>query len=174
MPILKKTQHERFCREYVIDHNATQAATRAGYSSRSAYAQGYSLMHRPEVQARIAELEKKALSQVDITAERVILELARLAFHDPRKLFDVDGNLKAVHTIDDDTAAAVSSMEFDEPKKGKKQGPIRKIRTAGKEAALRMLAQRFKLIGSDADEALTNMAVAFADRVSQARLRRKA
>lgn len=174
MPILKNQRHERFAREYVKDYNGTQAAIRAGYAEgHSARTQGARLLADDGIKARIAELDAKTLRQADITAERVMLELARLAFHDGRKLFDEKGAIKAPHTLDDDTAAAITSIEFGEPAKGKKQGSIRRIRTGGKEAALRMLAQRFKLIGSDADEVLSNMAMAFADRVAAAKQRRK-
>jgi phage terminase small subunit len=173
MPILKNAKHERFAREYVTDRNGTQAAIRAGYSKRSAAEQAYDLLRNPQIASRVDELSQRTLRQADITAERVMLELARLAFADERKLFDEKGVLKAPHTLDDDTAAAISSMEFAEPAKGKKQGAVRRVRLAGKEAALRMLAQRFKLIGSEADEALNNLAMSFAEKVAAARARRK-
>lgn len=173
MPILKNQQHERFAREFAKDYNATQAAIRAGYAEgKAARTQGARLLANVDIKARIAELDQKTLKQADITAERVMLELARLAFADERKLFDEKGNLKAPHTLDDDTAACVSSMEFHEGIRGK-QGKVKRIRTAGKEAALRMLAQRFKLIGSEADEALNNLAMSFAERVTAAQARMK-
>lgn len=174
MPILKNAKHERFAREYVKDHNGTQAAIRAGYAKgTSARVQGARLLTNADIRARVEELNQKTLRQADITAERVMLELARLAFADERKLFDEKGTLKAPHTLDDDTAAAVSSLEFSDPAKGKRQGSVRRIRLAGKEAALRMLAQRFKLIGSEADEALNNLAMSFAEKVAAARERRR-
>lgn len=167
MPILANAKHERFAREYVIDNNATQAAIRAGYSEKTAGSQGFDLLKKPEIAARIGELTKRTLQQADITAERVMLELARLAFADERKLWDENGNLKPPHELDDDTAAAVSSMEMGD------NGKVKRIRTAGKEAALRMLAQRFKLIGTEADEALNNLAMSFAEKVAAARKRRE-
>lgn len=166
MPILKNAKHERFAREYVKDSNATQAAIRAGYSKKTAGSQGFDLLKKPEIGARVAELTQRTLQQADITAERVMLELARLAFADERKLWDANGKLKAPHELDDDTAAAVSSMELGD------NGQVKRIRTAGKEAALRMLAQKFKLIGTEGDEALGSIAAAFAARMADAKKRR--
>lgn len=166
MPILANAKHERFAREYVIDNNATQAAIRAGYSEKTAGSQGFDLLKKPEIAERIGELTKRTLQQADITAERVMLELARLAFHDGRRLFDENGKPKPIQDLDDDTAACVSSVSVG---KGNKVH----VRTAGKEAALRMLAQRFKLIGTEADEALNNLAMSFAEKVAAARKRRE-
>jgi len=182
MPILKNPKHERFAREYIVDRNGTQAAIRAGYApGASARTQGTRLFADADIAARIAELETKTLKALDITAERVMLEMARLAFSDARKLFDEGGNLKPLHQLDDDAAAAISSIEVesrtDTEGKGKSKKAVRvnvtKARMWDKSANLRMLAQRFKLIGSDADEALTNLAVSFADRVAEARQRRR-
>ena len=79
-----RPKREHFCREYVIDHNAKQAAIRSGYSVKTATAAGSALLTYPEVKARIAELEKPALAKLEITAERVLSQLAGIAFdHDP-------------------------------------------------------------------------------------------
>lgn len=49
--------------------------------------------------------------RTEVTADRVIQELAKIAFLDARKLFSPEGSLKAVHELDDDTAAAVVSLD---------------------------------------------------------------
>lgn len=133
MPILENPKHERFAREYAIDRNATQAAARAGYSKKTSGTQGSRLLKDAAIADRIVELENQYLKAADITAERVLEELGRIAF-----------------------------AKTDEA-----------VKPSDKNTALRMLAQRFKLIGSDADEALTNLAVSFADRVAEARQRRR-
>ena len=48
---------ERFCEEYVVDYNATQAAIRAGYKEKSAANQGSRLLKNDEVLARVHELQ---------------------------------------------------------------------------------------------------------------------
>jgi len=76
----RKQRIEVFCRAYIIDLNATSAAKQAGYSEKTAYSQGHDLLKKPEVMARIAELQKKQCDKLDITAERVLAEIAKLGY----------------------------------------------------------------------------------------------
>lgn len=62
----------RFCEEYIIDHNATQAAIRAGYKERSAYSQAYDLLRKPEIQEKIHELAEKVSQNAIASAEEVL------------------------------------------------------------------------------------------------------
>ena len=101
-----------FAVEYVKDRNATQAAIRAGYSEKSAYSQGNRLLKKDEVRALIHELEDAAAARSAITQDMVIKELARIAFNDPRKLFDDNGRPKDITTLDDDIAAALASVDI--------------------------------------------------------------
>ena len=50
----------------------------------------------------------------EITADRVLKEIARPAFLDIRKAFNADGSLKPIHDLDDDTAAAIAGLEVSE------------------------------------------------------------
>ena len=52
-------KQKKFCDEYLIDCNATQAAIRSGYSEKTAYAIGQRLLKKVEVQKYIAELMEK-------------------------------------------------------------------------------------------------------------------
>lgn len=58
-----------FAREYMVDHNGTQAAIRAGYSQRTAKQIGHQLLTFPDVQAEITRLEREAAERADITVE---------------------------------------------------------------------------------------------------------
>lgn len=49
-------KQRRFCEEYLVDLNATQAAIRAGYSEDSAGHIGWENQRKPEIQAEIARL----------------------------------------------------------------------------------------------------------------------
>lgn len=71
-------KQERFCREYIVDLNATQAAKRAGYSSRRPSEQAYQLLQKTTVQARIAELQADALKVVGVNAEYVLRQAQKL------------------------------------------------------------------------------------------------
>lgn len=101
----------RFVEEYLVDTNATQAAIRAGYSKNGAHVTGSQVLSYPKVAAQIAIRRKELANSLEITQERVLLEYARVAFYDPRKLFDDNGNLKKIEDLDDDTARAIASTE---------------------------------------------------------------
>ena len=68
-------KQERFCQEYVIDFNATQAAIRAGYSPKTAPEQGCQNLIKLNVQERIAELKQKASDIIEITHQDVLKRL---------------------------------------------------------------------------------------------------
>lgn len=53
---LKSEKRERFCKEMIVDMNATRSAKAAGYSERTAYSIGNALKDLPEIKERIAEL----------------------------------------------------------------------------------------------------------------------
>lgn len=99
-----------FVREYLIDLNATQAAIRAGYSAKTAYSMGEENLRKPEIAAAVAEAQAARAKRTEITADRVLKELARIGFADVRKLFGDDG-LQSPTEMDDETAAAVQSVE---------------------------------------------------------------
>ena len=78
---------KRFGDEYLIDLNATQAAIRSGYSKNSAKEIGYENLTKPHVQAYIAERQEKLQERTEISLDRVVKELALIAFQDPRRMF---------------------------------------------------------------------------------------
>lgn len=73
-------RHELFAREYLLDHNGTRAAIAAGYSPRSAAAQASALLNRPKVIATLAKLEARRNSRLDIKADDILAEIARVAY----------------------------------------------------------------------------------------------
>lgn len=84
-----------FCQEYIIDKNGARAARDAGYSAKTANVKASQLLAEPEVRAHIDELNVRRSKRLEISADRVLEELAKIAFVDPTKVFDVDekGNL---------------------------------------------------------------------------------
>lgn len=104
-------KQEAFCREYLIDLNATQAAIRAGYSKKTAEWQGPQLLTKTHVSAAIQEGIKKRSDRTETTADMVVAQLVRFSFSDIRKIFNESGSLKSIHDLPDDVAAAVMSIE---------------------------------------------------------------
>ena len=79
------TPKERlFAHEYGVDLNGTQAAIRAGYSPKTADQQAARLLTKVRVAELVESLAKKRLAKADITAERVLNEVAAIAFASPR------------------------------------------------------------------------------------------
>lgn len=100
-----------FCEEYVKDMNGTQAAIRAGYSERTANEQAARLLAKASVQEYLNKLIKERSERTKIDSDRVLTEIAKLAFTDIRKIFNENGQLLPVHMLPDEVAASVSSVE---------------------------------------------------------------
>tara|TARA_A100001391_G_C5072234_1_gene278507 strand:- start:1838 stop:2248 length:411 start_codon:yes stop_codon:yes gene_type:complete len=62
-------KQEAFVQHYVLTRNATEAAKSAGYSSKSAYNQGYRLLQDEEIQQRIYDAEQEMTTDVDVIFE---------------------------------------------------------------------------------------------------------
>ncbi|MCU6729081.1 terminase small subunit [Huintestinicola butyrica] len=108
-------KQERFCEEYLIDLNATQAAIRAGYSSKTADVQSARLLVNVKVQERISLLRSKQSKRTEVTADKVIAELAAIAFADRTELAKVDknGSVKFTPTdsLPDDVKKIISGIK---------------------------------------------------------------
>lgn len=75
-------KQKRFCEEYLIDLNATQAAVRAGYKQKTARSQGQRLLTNVDIQRYIAALMQERSARTGITADDVIRELRAVAMSD--------------------------------------------------------------------------------------------
>ncbi len=143
-------KQELFCQEYIIDLNATQAAIRSGYSAKTAYSIGEENLKKPDIDLRIKELMKVRSERTEITQDRVLQEYARLAFLDPRKFFDANGNLINVVDLDDETAAALAGIEVTTEKD--KDGDLsftKKVKLNDKGRALDSLARHLGMFEKD-------------------------
>lgn len=89
-------KQQRFCEEYLIDLNASQAAIRAGYSADTAYSIGSENLSKPEISARIAELQAKRAAATGIDAAWLLNRLADEAKADVNDLYDDEDNLLPV------------------------------------------------------------------------------
>lgn len=65
-------KQKRFCDEYLIDSNATQAAIRAGYSPKTAYSIGDENLKKPELKSYIDEQLEKLHSEKTADAKEVM------------------------------------------------------------------------------------------------------
>jgi phage terminase small subunit len=170
---LQNPKHQRFVAEYLKDRSATQAAIRAGYSPKTAKQQGSRLLTHADIRAAIDAGEATHLAKADVTAQRVLDELAKLAFVDPRKFFNPDGTLKNPGDLDDDTAAAIAEFvilkENITSGDGKSDLALR-VKWVDKLRALELLAKRFGLLKEQIE--ITG-AAEFIGRLARARQRVK-
>ena len=81
MPKLTEKQ-KRFCEEYLIDLNATQAAVRAGYSPKTASRIAVELLNKTHVSQYLSKLMQERSESTKITSEQVVKELEKIAFSD--------------------------------------------------------------------------------------------
>ncbi len=102
-----------FVRQYLVDLNATQAAIRAGYSEKTANEQGARLLVNVSVSQAIAAAQAKREQRTEITADRVVSELAQIAFGSARDVMEWGPNgvvLKDSAELTDEQAAAIAEV----------------------------------------------------------------
>jgi len=80
MAELSNPKYERFCQEYIIDLNGAQAAVRAGYSEATARVKANQLLTIVDIHNRVLELKQARGERTQITADRIIQEIAYIAF----------------------------------------------------------------------------------------------
>lgn len=88
----------RFCEEYLIDLNATQAAIRAGYSEKTANRIASELLSKLDIQEKITELKAERAKRTEMTQDSVIQELAAVARAEIKGVRAVD-KLKALELL---------------------------------------------------------------------------
>ena len=110
-----------FVRQYLVDLNATAAAIRAGYSERTAKSQGQRLLTNVDVSAALAAAKAEREQRTEITQDRVVSELAKIAFADPRELMEwgPEGvKLKDSAELTEEQAASVAEVSGTTTKDG--------------------------------------------------------
>ena len=134
----------RFVEQYVRDCNATQAAIRAGFSRHSANYYGPFLVRQPDMAAAIAARMVEETRRLRILADRVVLELMRIAFSDIRTFLVEDKKtgavtLKPAAELEPDQIAAILYLSTG----SRNHGPS--LRLHGKKQALAALARHLGL-----------------------------
>jgi phage terminase small subunit len=72
-------KQQRFVAEYLVDLCATQAAVRAGYSEKTAYAIGHENLSKPDIAAAIAEAQAARAKRTELSQEWVTNNLREVA-----------------------------------------------------------------------------------------------
>lgn len=103
-------KQERFCYEYCIDFNATKAAIRSGYSEKTAYSTGSENMKKPEILARIKQMQANLAETAGISVLKIIKEHQKIAFTDAGQLRDGWIELKEFNALTDEQKACIQEI----------------------------------------------------------------
>lgn len=147
-------KQQRFCEEYMIDLNATQAAIRAGYAVKTATEQASRLLTNVNVSREIEKLQAEQSRRTGITADRVIRELAKIAFVDPDRVINTsDGTVKVdVHA---DDRAAIQSVKVKRSDSDTGYSSEHEVKLYDKTKALELLGKHLGLFSDKVDLNLT-------------------
>jgi len=151
------TERQRsFAREYLVDLNGTQAVLRAGYhcSAETAAVTAYRLLRDPQIAALVANANAIRARKTELTAERVLAEIVRIAFSDLGEVFTAEGALRPIGEIPEDARRALASVETVERQVEADDGPVvrsvvRKVKLHDKLRALELAAKHLGLLAHD-------------------------
>jgi phage terminase small subunit len=149
-----------FVREYLIDLNARQASIRAGYSPRSST---HGLVSRPRVKAAIESAMAARAAALDITAERVLYEIALMGFANLMDYFtpQADGTAHVdLSGLTREQAAGIAAVEVDEFKSGRgaagREVKRVKVKLADKKGSLELIGKHLGLFARKPGEGTAN------------------
>ncbi|UQI38050.1 terminase small subunit [Citrobacter freundii] len=139
-------KQDMFCREYLIDLNATQAAIRAGYSAKTANRTASENLSKPDVQSRIAELKAQRNDLVGINATYVLNRLVEIDQMDVLDILTSTGELKSVAEWPKVWRTTLSGLEVMEmASEGNTAALLKKIKWPDKVKNLELLGKHISV-----------------------------
>ena len=142
-----------FVEEYLIDLNATQAAIRAGYSAKTADQQGSRMLANVKVQQAIAERMAERSKRTGVNQDRVVLELAKIAFVRMTDVVDRNGAIKQDASEDD--LACIESIKYKESDNEYGGSVEIEVKVASKLKALELLGKHLGMWNDKLDVNVT-------------------
>jgi len=139
-----------FVNEYLIDLNATQAAIRAGYSPKTAAAQASRLLVNAKVSAAIACAMAERSKRTGITQDRVLTELAKVAFIKLTDIIDEEGRIKPEAT--DEDRACIESIKYKRTDTDSGCSEEREVKASPKLKALELIGRHLGMFESKASK----------------------
>ena len=106
-----RAKQQRFCEEYLVDLNATQAAIRAGYSVKSANRIASKNLSKLVIKKKIQELQAKARELTDITKEEILSELAAILRAKITDYLQFNGKQIVFKSFDELTETQIKAIE---------------------------------------------------------------
>lgn len=103
----------RFCQEYIVDLNATQAYIRAGYEAVSADSNSIRLLRgNDRVKAYIAQLQEERAIRTRITADSVLVTLDAMRRTTVKDLFEDGDRMRRISDLTDEAAMSIAGIKF--------------------------------------------------------------
>lgn len=146
-------QRQRFVDEYLIDLNGTQAAIRAGYSPKTAQEQSSRLLSNVMVQEAISKAMAARSRRTGVNQDRVVLELAKLAFVKMTDVVDSNGRIREDAT--DDDLSCIESIKFKESDNEFGGSVEREVKIGSKLKALELLGKHLGMWNDKLDVNVT-------------------
>lgn len=146
-------QRQRFVDEYLIDLNGTQAAIRAGYSPKTAQEQASRLLSNVMVQEAISKAMAARSRRTGVNQDRVVLELAKLAFVKMTDVVDSNGRIREDAT--DDDLSCIESIKFKESDNEFGGSVEREVKIGSKLKALELLGKHLGMWNDKLDVNVT-------------------
>lgn len=141
-----KAKQDMFCREFLVDLNATQAAIRAGYSQKWAARCAHALVSQPAIKARINELKQERIDQLGVDAKYVLCRLVEIDRMDIGDIFNDDLTLRPLSEWPEVWRRYLSGVNLVELFEGKGEdremtGILKKLKWPDKVKNLEMLGR---------------------------------
>lgn len=133
-----------FVEEYLIDFNATQAAIRAGYSVDTAYQTGAENLKKPQIKKAVEQKIAERSRRTGITQDRIVQELARIAFVKITDVVNDDGSI--ITDANDDDLACIESYKVEDSDTINGGSRKREVKLASKMKALELLAKHLGML----------------------------
>jgi phage terminase small subunit len=137
-------KQKRFVDEYLVDLNASQSAIRAGFSPRTARFIGYRLLTMPQIKEAIGVAQQDLSRRTEVTQERVIAELATIAFSNIGDIVSWGPDGVSVKSADELSPEVMASVA-DVSKSGGKEGGMVRVKLYDKLKALELLGKHLGL-----------------------------
>ena len=131
-------RQERFILEYLKDQNASAAAIRAGYSSKTKGTHACELLRNPLIQERISLGLTDLYAEMGVNVLNLMKMQTRMAFFDPVHLFDDNGDPLPIHQLDPDIRKLLT-VGYSKNSRGTSMS----VRMPNKQQALAALERRY-------------------------------
>jgi len=109
-------KQEKFCQEYVLYGNKSQAYRTAydaeNMSNEVIHNKASELSKKGEVGVRIKQLQKELEERNKMTLDRVVQNVSNIALFDIAELYDENNNLKDIHSIPKHIRTSISGIKI--------------------------------------------------------------